>query len=113
RDVYHPVGPGWVMLERRMRPLVWNAHPEPLEHAIRVLAPSDRNRRRRDRVLEDQIPTDDPRDKLTHRRVGIGIGAAGDGNHRGEFRVAETRKGAADAGDDERKHNRRTGAISN
>ena len=97
RDVHNPVHAGVVRdFERRMRPLVRDAHSKPVEHAIRVLAPRDRDRRRANRVFENQIPADDPRDQLTHGRVRIGVGAACHGNHGGELRVTKARKRAAD-----------------
>ena len=99
------------MFEWRMRPLVWDSHAEPLEHAIGIFAPGDGDRRRRDGIFEDQIPADDPGDQLAHGGVGISVGAARDGNHRGELRVTKTGERAADAGDDEREHDRWTRAI--
>ena len=102
-----------VMLERRMRPLVGNAQTEPIEHAIGIFAPGDRDRRRADRVFENQIPADDPCDQLAHRGVGISIGAARDRNHRRELGVTQTGKCAADSGDDEGEHDRWTRAIRN
>ena len=98
--------------EWRMRPLIWNAQAEPVEHAIGVFAPGDGDGRRSDGIFENQIPADDPRDELAHGRVRIGVGAAGDGNHRRELGVTKTGKGAADSGDDEREHDRWTRAIS-
>ena len=50
-------------------------------------------------------------DQLAHRRVGIGVGAAGDRNHRRELGVAEPGERAADAGDEERERHRRARAI--
>ena len=112
RDIHDPVDASSEgRFEGRMRPLVWYSEAEPLEHAIEVFAPSDRHRGRADRIFEDQIPADDPRDEFTHRRVGIGIGAAGYWNQGSEFRVTKPGKGAADAGDDEGEHDRRTRAI--
>ena len=108
-----PCTPVRVMFERRMRPLVRNSQPEPIEHAIGVLAPGDGDRRRGDGVFENQIPADDPRDQFAHGRVRVGVGAAGHRDHRGELGVTETGKGAADAGDDEGEHNRWTRAIGN
>ena len=67
--------------------------------------------RRGDGVFENQIPTDDPRDQLAHRRVRVRVGAAGDGNHRRELGVTQAGERAADSGDDERQHHRRTRAI--
>ena len=52
----------------------------------------------RDQVLEDEVPTDDPRDELAHRGVRVGVGAASDGDHRGHLRVAKAREGRRDGG---------------
>ena len=56
-----------------------------------------------DRVLENQVPADDPRDQLAHGRVRVGVRAARDGNHRRQFGVAERSKAADDGDQDERK----------
>ena len=106
-----PLTPSGDSLERRVGPLVWYSRPEPGEDAIGVFTPRDRDRRRADRILEHQVPADDPGDQLAHRRVGVGVGAAGDGDHRGELGVTETGERAADAGDDEREDDRRARAI--
>src|SRR5215207_6960353 len=42
-----------------------------VEQLVEVLAPADGDRRHRDAVLEDQVPADDPRDQLAHRRVAV------------------------------------------
>ena len=114
RNIDNPahVGAGPVQdFNRRVRPLVGDTHAEPLEHAVEVFAPRDRDRRRAHRVLEDEVPPDNPRDELAHRRVGIGIGASGDRNHRCELGVAESGERASDACDDERERHRRARAI--
>ena len=96
-----------------MAPLIWNSYVEPTEDAIGVLAPGVGHSRGCDRIFEYQIPPDDPRDKLAHCRVGVGVGTACDRNHRRKLRVTETGKGAADASDNEGKYNRWTRAIGN
>ncbi len=48
---------------------------------------------------------------FAERRVGIGVGAAGDRDHRGELGVAEARERAAEAGDQERDDQRRAGVV--
>ena len=78
---------------------------------LRVLAPGDRHGGGADRVLQHEVPADDPGEQLPHRRVGVGVGAAGDRDHRGELGVAEAGERAADAGDDERERDRRAGAV--
>ena len=42
-----------------------------------------------DRVLEDQVPADDPGHELAEGRVGVRVGAAGDRDHGRELGVAE------------------------
>ena len=53
-------------------------------------------------VFEDQIPADDPCDELAEGGVGIGVGRAGDGNHGGQFGVAEAGEDADDGHENER-----------
>ena len=80
------------------------AHPgrqvpaEAGQDALEVAAPADRDGHGPDRVLEDQVPADRPRDDLAERRVGVGVGAAGDRDHRRELGVAESREGAGEPG---------------
>src|SRR5258705_10098398 len=47
-------------------------------------------------VFEDEVPTDDPGEDLAQGRIGIGVGAAGDRQKRGEFGVAQADEGASD-----------------
>src|SRR6185369_8267991 len=63
-----------------------------------------------DRVLDDQVPADNPGDQLAECRVRVGVSRTGDRNHRGEFGVTECRKPTNDRRDDERQHQRWTGA---
>ena len=100
-----------ICLERGMTPLIGDVHAHHLERLVEVLAPRDRDRRRADGVLEHEVPADDPGHQLAHRRVRIGVGAAGDRDHRRELGVAEAGEGAAEAGDHEREGHRRTGAL--
>ena len=61
-------------------------------------------------VLEDQIPADDPGHQLAQRGVGVGVGRAGNGNHGGQFGVAEAGEGADDGHQHQRKRQGGTGA---
>ena len=61
-------------------------------------------------VFEDQIPADDPGDQFAHGGVGVGIGRAGDGNHRGEFGITEAGERADKGDQDQRKRDGGTGA---
>ena len=63
-----------------------------------MLRESDTHRHIAYRVFENEIPADDPGDEFAHGRVGVGISAARDGNHCGEFRVTNGGE-AADDGD--------------
>ena len=82
-----------------------------LEQLLHVAAPADGHGHRADRVLEDEVPADDPGEQLAHRRVGVGVGAAGDRNHRGELGVAQRREPAGQAGEQIRHHDRRPGLV--
>ena len=68
-----------------------------------VARPTYANRGGTDQILEDQIPTDDPRDELAHGGVRVRVGAACDGNHGRHLRVAKPGKGRRDGCDGERK----------
>ena len=77
-----------------------------------IAAPGDRDGDVADRVLEDQIPADDPGDQLAERRVGVGVGAAGLRNHRRQLGVAEAGERAHHAEQQEREDQRRPGAVA-
>ena len=80
---------------------------KPVEQVDNVRGKSDADGHVGDGVLEDQIPADDPGDQFAHRGVGVRVGASGDGNHRGELRVAERGKAADNRDQHERKRDRR------
>ena len=79
---------------------------------IEIAAPRNRHGDVADRVLEDQIPADDPGHQLAQRRVRIRVRASRLRNHRRELRVAERRQPAHDAEQDEREDERRPGAVT-
>ena len=110
-QVHDAVRAGGGRLEWRMRPCIWNAPAKPVKDPIGVLTPRDGDRCGAQRIFEDQIPADYPRDELAHRRVRVRVGAACHRDHRGEFGVAETRKRTANTGNHEGEHDRRTRAI--
>ena len=74
-----------------------------------VARPADADRGGADQVLEDQVPADDPGDELPHRRVRIGVRAAGDGDHRRHLGVAKPGEPRSDARNDERQRDGRSG----
>src|SRR5258708_31629294 len=94
-----------------MAPLVRHLHSENPEQLVEVLAPGDRDGGRTDRILETEIPADDPRDQLAHRRVRVRVGAAGDRDHRGELGVAQAGERAPDPGPEKSEPDRRTAAL--
>ena len=62
-----------------------------------IARPADRDGRGAHGVFEDEVPADDPGEDLAEGRIGIGVGAAGDRQQRGEFGVAQADEGAGDA----------------
>ena len=82
---------------RRCRQRRRKGRAEVVQQARQVPRPAHRDGRRRQRVLEHQVPADDPRHEFAHRGVGIGVGAAGDGNGGGELGIAETGECAGQA----------------
>jgi hypothetical protein len=94
-----------------MAELVRYVQTDVSQNPVEVFTPGDSDRGGADRVLEHEVPADDPRDELAHRRVRIGVGAPGDRDHRGELGVAQPGERAADAGDDERHRHPGAGAL--
>ena len=83
---------------------------EPVEGGSHVGGEADADRHVADRVFQDEVPADDPRDELAHRRVGVGVSAASDGDHGRQLGVAESGEGANDGHQDQRNRQRRSGA---
>ena len=77
---------------------------------LQISREPDGHRHVRHRVFEDQIPTDDPREDFPEDRVGIGIRAAGDGNHGSKLGVAEAGEQARNRHQNERQRDGRTRA---
>src|SRR5215470_1744252 len=63
-----------------------------------------------DRIFEDEVPADDPGDDFAHGGIRIGVGAAGDRNHGGEFGIADRSEPAGNRDKDKRERDRWTGA---
>ena len=70
---------------------------EAAEELAEIARPGDGHRDVAHGVLQHQVPADDPGHDLAQRGVGIGVGAAGDGDQRGELGVAQGREAAGDA----------------
>ena len=98
-----PTG-SWISFARQ----VDAEHVQQLDHVAR---PAHRDRGRAHGVFEHQVPADDPRQQLAHGGVGVGVGAAGDRDHGGEFAVAHAGEGAADGRHHEGEHHGGPGVI--
>ena len=75
---------------------------EPRERSFHVRGETHAHSHVADGVFQDQVPADDPGDQLAHRRIGVGVSAAGDGDHRGQLGVAQR----SEAADDRDQHQR-------
>ena len=95
----------------RGRQLRRNAKAQGLKQRHQIAAPSSRHRCRSHGILDDQVPADDPGENFAERGVPVRVGGPGNRNQRGEFGVAQTRKDAADSGENERQHNGRPRKI--
>ena len=84
-----------------MTPGIRDVQVKIFQDFIEVLAPSNGHRGCANRILKHQVPADDPGNKFTHGGIGIGVGAAGDGNHGSKFRIAESGEGATKRSNDE------------
>ena len=95
----------WVALEvgeaRRKvcgsNPTQIRVNTEPIEQVDDVRGEPNADGHVGDGIFQDQIPADDPGDQFAHRGVGVGVRAARDGDHGGEFGVAEGGECADDA----------------
>ena len=87
----------------------WNSHFA--QQSDGISGPSYGHGRGAEGVLEDEIPADDPGDELTHCRIRVSVGAAGDGDHARQLGVAKTGKSAGDSGEDHRESKRRAGVL--
>lgn len=79
------------------------------EQANQITRPADGHGNRTDRIFQNEIPADDPCNKLADRGVGVGIGTAGDRHGRRHLRIAKSGEGTRNAGQDKRQRDRRTG----
>jgi hypothetical protein len=82
------------------------------QHALEVVAPRDGDRHVAHRVLEDQVPPDDPRDQLAERGVRVRIRAPRLRNHRRQLGVAQAGEHAGQTEQHERQHERGAGAAA-
>ena len=90
-----------VVAERGGDEGVREVDPEGVEQADEVARPADRDGRGGEQVLEQQVPADEPADEGAEGGEGVGVGAAGGRDHRGQLRVTEGGQPGDDAGEDE------------
>ena len=81
---------------------------KPAERGDHVRGETYAHRHVADRVLQDEVPANDPRDQLAHGGVGIGVSAAGNWNHGRQLGVAKPGKGADDGHQHQRDRQCRT-----
>ena len=94
--------------ERRGRQRRGEVDVDVLQQADEVPRPADADGGRPHRILEDEVPADDPRHELAHRGVGVGVRAPGHGDGARHLGVAQARERARDPGGDERERYRGT-----
>ncbi len=73
-------------------------HDAPLlQQAVQIARPPRRHGRRAKRVLQHQVPANDPRHQLAQRRVSVGVSRSGDRNDGRELGIAKSGKGARES----------------
>src|SRR3979409_704303 len=65
----------------------------------------------RDRVFEQQVPADEPGERLAEGCIGVAVGAARHRQEGRELGVTQRRESAAEGGDQQRQRDRRAGMI--
>ena len=69
---------------------------KPVEGGRHVCGEANADGHVADRIFQDQVPSDDPGDQLAHGRVGVGVSAAGNGNHGRQLGIAQPGEAAHD-----------------
>jgi len=75
---------------------------EPVEQVDEMSGEADGDAHVGEGVFEDEIPADDPGDKLAEHGIGVGVSGAGNGDHAGELGITEA-GATADGGDEEKR----------
>ena len=76
-----------------------------------VAGPTDCNGGGGEQVFQDKVPAYDPSDEFAETGVGVGVGAAGGGNHSGVFGIAEAGEEAADTRNGEGENEGGSGVV--
>ena len=88
-------------------------HTKPIQETHDVGGETDADRHVANSVFQDEVPADYPGDEFAHGGIGIGVGAAGDGDHGRELGITDGSEAADDGDQDEGERDRwsRTGAA--
>ena len=100
-----------IKIERSIREHERQLEAEDSDEILKVVRPAMRNGRGPNRVLQNQVPSHDPRQQLAKGCVGIRICGTGHRHHRCEFGITERRKNTGQPGNHEREHQRRPGLV--
>ena len=92
----------------RRQPLRIEVYPQPVQQIHAMRRESDRHAHVRKRVLENEIPADDPGDQLAQRRVSIGVRRSCDRDHAGKLGVAKPGQRTHNSNQNERECKRGT-----
>ena len=82
-------------LKRRERPLGRQVDAEIVQEGGYIFGPAHRDGAGTHGIFENEVPADNPADKLAERRIRVGVGAAGGRDHACEFGIAHAREAAA------------------
>src|ERR1051326_3082424 len=91
-------------LKWRMRPLVRDPEVKPFQDPVEILTPGNGHGGRSHRVFQNKVPTYNPGDQLTHRRIGVSVSTARYRYHGGELGIAKASKSAADTSNYKSQH---------
>jgi len=89
----------------------WDIDAEVVEEFYGVARPSNGDRGGSEKVFQDKVPANNPSEEFAEASIGVGIGAAGGGNHSGVFGVTEAGKETADARDGEGENEGGSGVV--
>ena len=93
RDVEVSARPVATRPDRR-RPVIWYMESKRGELCFQISPKTDRHSHIADRIFQNQVPANDPRDQFTQSRVRIRIRAPSNRDHRSQFGIAQTGEAA-------------------
>src|SRR5262249_31142413 len=84
-----------------------NMNTPVIQETHHIARPADGDCRGAEQIFENEVPADRPGDELAECGIGISIGAAGNGDHRGKLRIAQSGEYTCYSCDDEGDNNAR------